>query len=156
MCVGERQLHGAERYRVFAEPGQPELWRDHDPEQDDRRADRHHGDGVPEAPGGADQRRARDAALATDDGRDGDESRLSPQLQVDITLHFETALDKATGAVGDTVTITGQHFGVFNASTDSVTAPTVSVRSTFNLPAESNAIPACTVFLNPANSAVTE
>ncbi len=28
MCVGERQLHGAERYRVFAEPGQPELWRD--------------------------------------------------------------------------------------------------------------------------------
>jgi len=28
LCVGERQLHGAERYRVFAEPGQPELWRD--------------------------------------------------------------------------------------------------------------------------------
>ena len=56
---------------------------------------------------------------------DGDESRLSPQLQVDITVHFVTALDKATAAVGDTATITGQNFGIFVAATDSVTAPGV-------------------------------
>jgi outer membrane protein assembly factor BamB len=61
---------------------------------------------------------------------DGDESRLSPQLQVDITLHFVTALDKATAAVGDTVTITGQNFGVYNAATDSVTVPGVVWQST--------------------------
>ena len=51
---------------------QTEPWRDHDPEHDDRRADRHDRQGVPDAPGGADQRRARHAALATDDRRNGD------------------------------------------------------------------------------------
>jgi len=51
---------------------QTELWRDDDPEHDDRRADRHDRDGVPDAPGGADQRRAHHAALATDDRRNGD------------------------------------------------------------------------------------
>ena len=35
-------------------------------------ADRHDRKGVPDAPGGADQRRARHAALATDDRRNGD------------------------------------------------------------------------------------
>ena len=52
---------------------QTEPWRDDDLEHDDRHADRHDRDGVPDAPGGADQRRARHAALATDDRRNGDD-----------------------------------------------------------------------------------
>ncbi len=70
---------------------QTELWRDDDPEHDDRRADRHDRDGVPDAPGGADQRRAHHAALATDDRRNGafrpnanSHMRLRPRLSVPL------------------------------------------------------------------------
>lgn len=48
---------------------QAEPWRDDDPEDDDRRTDRHDRDGMAYAPGGADQRRARHAALAADNRR---------------------------------------------------------------------------------------
>jgi hypothetical protein len=51
---------------------QTEPWRDDNLEHDDRHADRRDRDGMPDATGGADQRRARYAALATDDRRNGD------------------------------------------------------------------------------------
>jgi hypothetical protein len=54
----------------FHRHGKPR--RNDDPEHDDRTADRHDGDGVPDAPSGGDQRRPRHAALATDDCRNGD------------------------------------------------------------------------------------
>ena len=50
---------------------QAELWRNDDPEHDDCRSDRHDRDSVPDAPGRADQHRARHAVLATDDRRNG-------------------------------------------------------------------------------------
>jgi hypothetical protein len=49
-----------------------EFWRNDDPEHDDRRTDRQDRNGVSDAPGGADQRRARHAVLATDDRRNSD------------------------------------------------------------------------------------
>ena len=70
-CQGEnaeQDQHDADgKFHRHAEPR-----RNDDPEHDDCRADRHDRDGVPDAPGGADQRRARHAALAADDRRNGD------------------------------------------------------------------------------------
>jgi hypothetical protein len=51
---------------------QTESWWDDDPEQDDRRTDPHHRDGMSHAPGSADQCRARQATLAADDRRNSD------------------------------------------------------------------------------------
>ena len=65
-CQGEdaeQDEHDADG--KFHRHGEPR--RNDDPEHDDCNADRHDGDGVPDAPSGADQRRACHAALATDD-----------------------------------------------------------------------------------------
>ena len=71
-CQGEnaeQDQHDADR--EFHRQTEPR--RNDDPEHDDRCTDRHDRDGVSYAPGGADQRRARHAALAADDRRDGDD-----------------------------------------------------------------------------------
>ena len=70
-CQGEnaeQDEHDADgKFHRHAEPR-----RNDDPEHDDCRADRDDRHGVPDAPSGADQRRARHAALATDDRCNGD------------------------------------------------------------------------------------
>ena len=64
----KQDQHDADgKFHRHAEPR-----RNDDPEQDDCRTDCHDRDGVPDAPGGADQRRARHAALAADNRRNGD------------------------------------------------------------------------------------
>lgn len=51
---------------------------------------------------------------------DGDESPLSPERSIVITEHSITDVIPPIGAVGDTVTITGQFFGNYDTSTDKV------------------------------------
>jgi outer membrane protein assembly factor BamB len=89
---------------------------------------------------------------------DGDESRLSPELKVDVTLHVANAINSAPAdvpcAIGDTLTIPGKNFGIYNAATDTVTAPGVEWDST--LPGfKTVQVPLPVVTWDPAQITVT-